>query len=247
MGKIIAIGGGELRDGETRAIDMRIVELTGKLRPQALFIPTASSDAVEYYETFRTQFGQKLGCKTDALYLLRERPGLHLIADKIRSADLIYVGGGNTLRMMKLWRRLGVDDLLRQAYADGTVLSGLSAGAICWFAGGHSDSRAFSAEPGTAWNYIRVRGLGLVDALYCPHVDGENRLPNLQQFMTKYAEVAIGCDDCCAVEIIDDTYRILTARSGARAYKVYRRRGGVVVETLTAEMSARPLAELLQK
>ncbi|MBZ0303459.1 MAG: peptidase E [Anaerolineae bacterium] len=247
MGKIVAIGGGELRAGETRAIDTRIVELTGKAAPTALFIPTASGDAADYYElSFRPQYGEALGCPTDVLFLLNHRPSPGEIAAKIEAADLIYVGGGNTLRMMKLWRRLGVDALLRRAYERGTVLSGVSAGAICWFAGGHSDSRAFAAKEGAAWNYIRVRGLGLVGGLYCPHVDGENRLPKFQQFMRRFSEVGIGCDDCCALEIVDDTCRVITSRAGAKAYRIYRQRDQVTTEVLESG-SEHPAAALFNR
>jgi dipeptidase E len=245
MGKIVALGGGELREGATRAIDARIVELSGKARPKALFIPTASGDAENYAETFRAQFGDELGCETDTLYLLAKRPALEVIAEKIQAADLIYVGGGNTLRMMKLWRRLGVDALLRQAYARGAVLSGISAGAICWFDSGHSDSRSFAAEG--AWNYIRVRGLGLVDALYCPHIDAENRLLSFQQFVGKHRVIGLGCDDCCAFEIIDDTWRVIASREGAKAYHIYRQNGQVVTDILQPGSGSRPLADLLVK
>lgn len=245
MGKIVALGGGELREGATRAIDARIVELSGKARPNALFIPTASGDAANYVETFEAQFGEALGCQTDTLYLLSQRPTPNEIAAKIAAADLIYVGGGNTLRMMKLWRRLGVDALLRQAHARGTVLSGISAGAICWFDSGHSDSRSFAATGD--WNYIRVRGLGLVDALYCPHIDGENRLSNFQQFVGKHRVTGLGCDDGCALEIIDDQWRVISSRQGAKAYHVYVRGGQVTTDVLQPGGPARPLADLLGK
>jgi dipeptidase E len=242
MGKIVALGGGELREGATRAIDARIVELSGRAHPKALFIPTASGDAENYAEIFRVQFGEALGCETDTLYLLNKRPAPDEIAAKIQAADVIYVGGGNTLRMMKLWRKLGVDALLRQAHARGTVLSGISAGAICWFDSGHSDSRSFAAEG--AWNYIRVRGLGLVDVLYCPHIDAENRLSSFQQFVGKHRVVGLGCDDCCALEIVDDTWRVIASRVGAKAYHVSVRGGQVVTDILQPGGSARPLAEL---
>jgi dipeptidase E len=84
-----------------------------------------------------------LKCKTDVLFLIKEQPSKESIQRKILSADIIYVGGGNTLQMMCIWRRLRVDTLLISAYENGTVLSGISAGAICWFDSGHSDSMSF--------------------------------------------------------------------------------------------------------
>jgi dipeptidase E len=246
MGKLVALGGGELRESATRAIDQRIVELTGKTRPHAVFIPTASGDAVDYYHTFAAEYGKQLGCTTDALYLIRpdERPAPAEIAAKIAAADLIYVGGGNTLRMMKLWRRLGIDALLAAAYERGTVLSGISAGAMCWFSGGFSDSRSFASEDDD-WPYIRVRGLGLVDALYCPHVDAENRLQPFEQFMQKQRLVGLGCDDCCALEIVDGQYRFIISRAGAQGYRVVRQRGQVVTDRLAPVQDYQSLETLL--
>lgn len=245
-GKIVAMGGGELRDHETLVVDKRVIELTGKTRPHALFIPTASGDAPGYIDTFRSVYGTILGCEVEVLCLTHKLPPDEIQA-MIERADLIYVGGGNTLKMMTLWRRLGVDRLLRAAYERGMVLSGLSAGAICWFGYGHSDSQVF--YDASSWEYVRVRGLSLVSAntIYCPHVDSEQRLPKFEAFMRKFPQVGIGCDDCCAVEVIDDTYRIIASRVGAQAYKVYRQRGTVLTQVIEPFANHRPLAELLTK
>ena len=94
------------------------------------------------------------------LNLLGRNPSDDELRSKILSPDIIYVGGGNTLKMMRRWRYLGVDSLIRQAWENGTVLSGVSAGAICWFEWGHSDSMA-SYNPDD-WKYIRVAGTGLI-------------------------------------------------------------------------------------
>ena len=152
-----------MAERETLAIDREIVSLTGKDRPNALFIPTASRDSPEYWQSFQEVYGQELGCETDVLHLLGVSPTKKELEQRILSADLVYVGGGNTLKMMRRWRKLGVDKLLREAYRIGVVLSGVSAGCICWFSWGHSDSMAFY-HPG-CWRYIRVRGIGLIDAL----------------------------------------------------------------------------------
>src|SRR5271169_3584225 len=130
---IVAIGGGEIRTRGTAAIDREIIRLSNKKNPKLLFIPTASSDSERYWKHVQEYFGEFLKCKTDALFLINEQPSREEIRKKILSADIIYVGGGNTLLMMRLWRRLGVDKLLQSAYAKGTVLCGISAGSICWF------------------------------------------------------------------------------------------------------------------
>ena len=126
--RIVAIGGGEIRTLETYAIDSHIVSLAGKKNPTALFIPTASSDSEGYWEAFQSVYGDRLGCLTQALFLLRGSPDPAIAREMILNADLIYVGGGNTLRLMRAWRRHGIDNLLKTAAKRGVILSGVSAG-----------------------------------------------------------------------------------------------------------------------
>ena len=109
MGTIVAIGGGAIRTLATEPLDREIVRLTGKSRPHALLIPTASSDAPDYAPVFDRVYRKRLGCTTDVLYLLGSTPDPRLVAEKIDRADIVYVGGGNTLMMMRRWRHLGVD------------------------------------------------------------------------------------------------------------------------------------------
>lgn len=146
MGTIVVIGGGELIELETLEIDRKVVQLTQKAKPKALFIPTASSDATGYCDTFSKVYGDILGCETSHLLLVSQTYTHDEITDLITAADLIYVGGGNTRKMLEIWKNTGVDTLLKEAYSSGTVLAGLSAGSICWFEYGHSDSEAFDDQ-----------------------------------------------------------------------------------------------------
>src|ERR1700756_6648 len=152
---IVAIGGGEIRPRGTAPIDREIIRLSGKKNPRLLFIPTASLDSERYWKGIQQYFGEFLKYKPDVLFLIKEQPSKEQIKKKILSADIVYVGGGNKLRMMHVWRRLGVDKLLWSAYENGTVLSGISAGSICWFDSGHSDSMSFYNP--RKWKYINVR------------------------------------------------------------------------------------------
>lgn len=156
--KIIAIGGGEIGTKgyqiETALIDKEIINLTNKEHPNLLFLPTASNDSQIYVDAARKHFGQKLGCKVDYLFLIKQKPTRSQIIKKINKADIIYVGGGSTLRLMQVLRRNQVDRLLREAYERGKVMSGLSAGAICWFRYGLSDSRLF--QKGSNKSFMRV-------------------------------------------------------------------------------------------
>lgn len=194
---IIAIGGGSLKKKQTLSIDRAVVELTGKKAPRALFIPTASGDPRDYGEAFDRIYGDMLGCGTDHLLLYRRPGDRAAAAKKIRSADLIYVGGGNTLRMMKMWRRQGIDKLLIEAARRGTVLAGVSAGAICWHAWGHSDSRAYSGKKN--WSYIKIRALGLRQGLYCPHLDSEKRHASFKKMVARERMIGIACDNFAAI------------------------------------------------
>ena len=249
MGTIVGIGGGGMEALETLEIEKRVVELTGRADPKALFVPTASYDSVERWEVFRGLYGRRLGCRTDVLYLLNRNPDQGGLEERILSADLIYVGGGNTLKMMRRWRRFGVDDLLREAHGRGIVLAGRSAGLICWFKYGHSDSMAFYHPE--RWSYVRVKGMGLIDATGCPHYDGDTdgvpREEDFQQMTSKYPEVGIGIDNQCALEVVDDSFRVITSRDGPGAYKIYKQRGGLVTQRLEASASFAPVAELTQR
>ena len=220
MGTIVAIGGGAIRTLATEPLDREIARLTGKSRPHALLIPTASSDASDYAPVFDRVYRKRLGCTTDALYLLGSTPDPRLVAEKIDRADIVYVGGGNTLMMMRRWRHLGVDRLLRAAFKRGAVMCGVSAGAICWFDRGHSDSMAFYNPDD--WNYIAVTGLGLVEGIACPHynshTNGVPRREDFHQMLKRLRRPGLAIDNNCAVAFTDDGFRVLSTRRRANAY-----------------------------
>ncbi|KKQ04404.1 MAG: Peptidase E [Candidatus Moranbacteria bacterium GW2011_GWE2_36_40] len=249
MRKIIAIGGGEIgRTGvknETLSIDREIIKLSGKSNPKLLFIPTASGDAAGYINSIENHFGKKLGCKVDSLELISKKYTKKELEDKVLKTDIIYVGGGNTLKMMKVWRKFGVDVLLEKAMKKGVVLSGLSAGSICWFRYGNSDSARFGKNK-TA-SMIRVKGLDMIPALHCPHYDIEKgREESLKEMMKKNTGVAIAIDNCCAIEIIGDQYEILKSKKTANAYKIYWKGGKYFKELILAKKNLQLLDELLK-
>jgi dipeptidase E len=246
---IVAIGGGEIRTRGTAAIDREIIRLSRKKNPRLLFIPTASSDSERYWNHVQEYFGKHLKCKTDVLFLIKERLSIGQIRAKILAADIIYVGGGNTLLMMRLWRRLGVDRLLTSAYENGTVLSGISAGSICWFDSGHSDSMSFYNP--RKWKYINVRGLGLVQGIHCPHYNsmtlGIPRRKHFRDMIRKTGGLGIAIENNCAIEFIDGRfYKVIRSKSYSRAYKVYKNGGDVVAEQIPGEKQLTPLEFLIR-
>jgi dipeptidase E len=226
---VVPIGGGEIRTKGTAEIDREIIRLANCAHPNVLFVPTASADSEKYWLHFVDYFGNFLKCKTDVLRLVGEPRSAQHIERKIFSADIIYVGGGNTLYMMRAWRRLGVDNLLRAAYEKGIVLTGISAGAICWFESGHSDSMSFYKPRG--WKYINVKGLGLIRGVHCPHYNsmtrGVPRRKDFREMINRSGGVGIALENNCAIEFIDG-YKVITSKPEARAYRVCKSGAGVV-------------------
>ena len=241
MRKIVAIGGGSMLEGATAGIHKEIVSLAEKKNPEALFIPTASSDEPVYYEIFRKVYGNRLGCTTRTLLLLKDPPSYKTISQKIDNADIIYVGGGNTLKMMRRWRHLGVDRMLINACKRGKVMAGVSAGAICWFNYGHSDS-LFYYHPDN-WNWIRVRCLGVLPFIACPHYLKEHRDKHFQEMILQKGGTGIAIDDEAAFEVIDDQFRIIGSKN-SRAFKVYRKEGKIFNEPFPFDKKFRPLTSV---
>ncbi len=247
MGKIVAIGGGENGHHgtkyETAVFDKEIIVLTGKETPNFLFIGLANPYPDYYFNVMDGIYREMYGCNTDYL-TYEDIRNKELSSKKIEQADIIYVGGGNTHKLMLLLRRFGIDEMLKKAYFDDKVMCGVSAGAICWCSHGNSDSRKISTNSN---QQIRVRGLGFVDILFCPHyVKQKFRADSLKEMMKKtYRIPAVGLDNA-ALEIVDGKYKILKLEEGAVAKKCYWKRGIYIDEDIYAE-DFRPLKELLEK
>ncbi len=247
MGRIVAIGGGEIgRPGhphETTSIDREILELTGKNNPKLLFIPTASTNQRKYYADVQKHFGQELGCITDCLYLPNKEMTPAEMRKRVMCADVIYVGGGNTAKMIKVWRQCGLDKVLREAHEKGILMTGLSAGAICWFRDGNSDSGRFK-DPDAALR--KVVALGIIDALLCPHFISEpDRRDDLKEMMKSTSGVAIALSNCSAIEIMDDNFRLLSSGCDGQAFKTFWKEGLYHEIPLEISGTYRSLTELL--
>lgn len=137
--------------------------------------------------------------------------------------------------MMRLWRRLGVDKLLKSAYEKGTILAGISAGSICWFDSGHSDSMSFYNPK--KWSYINVKGLGLIKGIHCPHYDSTTlRVPRRKHFremIRKIGGVGIAIENNCAIEFVDgEVHKVITSNGRAKAYRLRKRGDDVIAERI---------------
>lgn len=245
MSIIVAIGGGELKDLETLPIDRAIVRLSGKKHPRVLFVPTASNDAIGYWETFQNVYQEKLHCKVDVLFLFREKFTHKQIEEKIFSADIIYVGGGNTLRMLRVWKKYGVDCVFRKAYKKGVILTGLSAGAIAWFRYGVSDSRRFMKDRKEHVTCMRVSALGILPFTVSPHHirEKEFRDRGVREIMQRTSGVALALDDNVAILFQDGKYKILHSKSEAVVKKVFRSQGKICMKSVPDIGTVKELGE----
>lgn len=212
MLNIVAIGGGEFKTRGTLPIDQAIVAMAEKERPRVLFIPTASQESGGYITTFRHIYGQQLGCRTQPLMLGKGEPkSRQQVLDKIMASDIIYVGSGNSRYMLEQWRRFGVDDALKQAAAEGKILCGISAGAICWFEASWSDYPVLEGTGG----YTLLPALGLLPSLVCPHSDEPGRMDGLEQAVRESAKGCLCLPNGAAICIRGDQFKVIRIQGAA--------------------------------
>lgn len=167
--RIFAMGGGGFTmEPENPALDHFVLTLTAAREPRVLFLPTASGDPEEQVARFHAAY-EGTACRPQVLSLFRLHEQPVALDELIAAQDVVYVGGGSMRNLLAIWREHGLDRLLAAAWRRGTVLAGLSAGAMCWFAGGVTKS---GGAPAVA------RGLGLLPHSLSVHRDGDpNRLP----------------------------------------------------------------------
>lgn len=223
---IVAMGGGGFSmEPDNPLLDQYVLDLTGKERPKVCFLAQASAESAEYKNNFYTAY-IKLNTIPTTLSLFGSVP--HRWEDTILAQDIIYVGGGNTRSMLALWREWGMDKVLKQAMENGTVLAGVSAGAICWFEEFLTDS---------VWPMGACPGLGFVQGSACPHYDGEpERRPTYTRLVQEGAIMpGLALDDGAAAHFVDgELQQIVTSRPNARGYRVSLNNGTTAETELPA-------------
>jgi dipeptidase E len=167
--QIFAMGGGGFTmEPSNPLLDDFVLSLADVGEPRVLFLPTASGDATAQINAFKERFGDR-ACTGEYLSLFHLRELTRSLEEILLDQDIVYVGGGSMRNLLALWHAHGLDRLLVQAWERGTVLAGLSAGAMCWFEGGITCSSG-APEP--------IDGLGLLPGSLTVHADGEpERLP----------------------------------------------------------------------
>ena len=220
---IVAISG---LSYDNNTIMRYILNLTGTERPKVCFLGQATAEDKNYIIGFYDHF-TRLGTDPSWQSLFGRVP--RNWKDHILAQDIIYIGGGNTKSMLALWRDWGMDEVLKEASHNGTILSGVSAGAICWFEQCVTDS---------LWPLAAIDGLGWLKGSACPHYDGEpERRPTVLQ-MLKDGEMIPGLamEDAAAAHYIDgELHKIVTTTPDAKAYHVSLKEGEPHEESLEVE------------
>ena len=219
---IVAIGGGGFGRslGELK-IEKYIISLVKKDRPKICFIPTASGDNDLYKLNFYRAFS-KLNCITSHIDFFSRTERLE---NKILSQDIIYVGGGNTKSMLAVWKEWNLQNILKTGYEKGIVMSGVSAGAICWFDKGITDSYAHKLEI--------IDCLGIVQGIACPHYDEEKeREPFVKEIIkSKRINSCICIEGNCALHIKNDfEYRSINFGNKKKCLNIHKHNEELIEE-----------------
>ncbi len=209
---IVGLGGGGDTVEQSRRLHDYVLGLTGKDRPRVLFVPTATGDddgvSLWFYELFASR------AEASTLPTFPWPPPE--LRELVLEQDAICVSGGNTANMLAIWRVHGIDTLLREAWENGVVLFGASAGMICWFDAGVTDSFGPQLEG--------MDCLGFLGGSACPHYDGEERRrPRYHELVAGGFPAGIAADDGVGLHYVGtELAEIVTCRPGAAAYRVTR-------------------------
>ncbi|MCX2718019.1 peptidase E [Lentiprolixibacter aurantiacus] len=210
--QIIALGGGGFSDEpENPLLDDYILKQSPKTNPKICFIGTASGDSEAYIQNFYKFFKSK-ACTPSNLALFYGHTDK--IEEFILDQDILFVGGGNTRNMLVLWKEWGLDKIIRKAYNKGTILSGVSAGSICWFEQGLTDSVPNQLNT--------LNCLGFLKGSNCPHFDGEPKRQPVyrQEIANGRMKAGIACDDGVALHFVDEQLvRVISSQENKRAIR----------------------------
>ncbi len=208
---------------ENGLLDKYVLDLVPKKRPKICFMGTASNDGKEYRDMFYNFFEQ-MQCEPSHLALTHPPRNIEsFIMDK----DIIHVGGGNTKLIIETWKKFGVDKMMRRAWNAGVILTGMSAGAICWFQDGITNP-----APGSL---SRLPCLGLLSGSFCPHYEDREELKREYHKLILDGSIGegFGVEDGAALHFADSQLiRVVTSRPTANAYRVRKVRNKIVEEHL---------------
>ena len=223
--KILIAGG-----GYGTAFIRYMAELTGKTRPKLLFLPTATGDSQSsIISWFRNCAPLNVHPLAQESFIASSRQS-QTWEDVLLTVDGIVASGGNTLNQQAIWKAQGIDAILRQAWDRGIVLGGASAGSLCWFEEGTTDSRPKELTV--------VKCLGFLKGSHCPHYDREKDRRPLYHKLVGSGEMKPGyaCDNDAGLYFEDnEVKRVVHTRAEAKCYYVSAVGGKVVEKVLQPE------------
>jgi dipeptidase E len=219
--QIVAMGGGGFSmEPDNLALDRYVLSLAETSKPKVTFVATASGDSDSYIERFYTSF-RTLRCKPSHLSLFK--PQYSDLRSFVLEQDVVYVGGGSTRNLLVLWKEWGLDVILKEALQAGVILAGLSAGSICWFEQGVTDS----VEAG---RLHAIPCLGFLPGSNCPHYDGEAARRPAYHRLLREGRIQSGyaADDGAGLHFVGgELVRCVSSRRAARVYRVELTASGV--------------------
>jgi dipeptidase E len=209
MRHIVGLGGGGSEE-QIGLLFEYVLGLTGKDRPRLLLVPTASAEGDDFIDWFC----ERTSPSADVSVLRTFPWPPEELRDFVLSQDAIFVGGGNTANMLAIWRVHGIDELMREAWEQGIVLAGWSAGMICWFEHGITDSFGPQLDA--------MECLGFLSGSACPHYDGEElRRPRYRELVQGGLPAGLAADDGVGLHFEGtELAEVVTCREGACAYRV---------------------------
>lgn len=218
-GRIVALGGGGFSmEPDNPLLDDFVLSLAPRKPARICFLPTASADSAMYIVKFYRAFSRR-SIPTDLTIfdppsLPRQPAHTSELSSFVADQDVIYVGGGSTANLLSIWRAHGLDRILREAWIRGATLCGVSAGMICWFRDGLTDSFGRLSTLGD--------GLGFIDASACPHYDGEDeRRSAYRKAIADGLPAGYAADDGAALHFRGmELVEVVSSREGASAYRV---------------------------
>ena len=217
---IVAIGGGGFgRNNSSYLIEQYILNLSGKTSPKICFLPTATGDNDSYIVRFYSVFN-RLNCNPTHIEFFKRTANIKNI---VMDQDVVFVGGGNTKSMLAIWHDWGMSSLLNEAYNEGVVMSGVSAGAICWFTNGITDS----------WeNNLRILPcLDFISGTCCPHYDEEaSRIPYVKKILIeKKVSNCISIEGGSAMHFVDGKpFKNISFKNNKNTYNMFLENNDIV-------------------
>lgn len=230
--KLVLIGGGDSgtvpgKPYNLKEIDEKIVSLSNKTHPRLLFIGFTIR-ANHSFGIMKKRF-MELGAQCEYLSYL-EFENKKTVEGKFKRADIIYIGGGNTMYFMSKLKKFGLDEKIKESASKGKVIAGKSAGAIIISSFGSSDSRHYRNDDK---KFTCAKGLGFLDLFLAPHFSSSERRDDMPRIMrNKKSKVAIGIDNQCSLVVYDENFEVVRSNEKSKVFKMFYKNKDFVIKEL---------------